>query len=79
MLQTVLMMDEITLKDINFAQQKASEQAIKLNKALGLSYYTVKDGKLYEVTPDGEERFIKIPRFGLRKVEKKCIKLNNAR
>lgn len=66
-----------TVEEINLAQQRASVKAIKLNKALGLSYYVVEKDKLYEITPDGKKHFIKKARFGTVNVGQKHIKLAN--
>jgi hypothetical protein len=68
---------DIEAKDIDIAQKEAHKSAIRLNKALGLSYYKVKNDKLYEVFPDGKERLIGKSRFGTRKVEKKHFELKS--
>lgn len=68
-------MAEINLKDIKKAQRMASEKAVKLNKALGLEYYEVRNAHLISIAPDGQETIIGPPRFGTRKVERKRFKL----
>jgi predicted RNA binding protein YcfA (HicA-like mRNA interferase family) len=70
-------MAEISSKDIRRAQRMASEKAVKLNKALGLEYYEVRNSHLILITPDGKETVIGTPRFGTRKIERKRFRLDD--
>lgn len=70
-------MKELTLEELNKMQKRASEKAIKLNEALGLSYLVVRNNKLIKVEPTGEEIIIGPSKFGTRKVQKKKIILKN--
>ncbi len=57
------------------AQKKAKDRAIRSDKALGLEYLIVSDGKIFKVLPNGEEIFLKKAEFGSRKTEKKQFEL----
>ena len=70
-------MKEISLKDLEKAQQQASKDSIRITKAMGLSHHVVKRGYLYLVKPDGSEEKIKKVAFGTRKIEQKRIKIPN--
>ncbi|TAN00548.1 MAG: hypothetical protein EPN39_04090 [Chitinophagaceae bacterium] len=66
-----------TVQKINEAQQSATKDAIRLNKALGLPYYVVREDKVYSITPDDKEHFVKKALFGTRKVKERYFKLNH--
>lgn len=57
------------------ATKKAKDRAIRENKALELEYLIVKDGKVFKVLANGEERFVKDAEFGSRTTEKKQFEL----
>jgi maleate cis-trans isomerase len=44
---------ELTVEELNKLQKKASENAIKLNEAMGLSYLVVRNNNLIQIDPDG--------------------------
>lgn len=67
-------MSEINVKALKKAQKKASLNAIKLNKALGLSYLTVKKGMLVQNGADGE-KIIGKPLYGTKKVDKRTFRI----
>lgn len=66
---------EISVKDLNRLQKKASQNAIKLDKAMGLTYLVVRRNKLIQIEPDGKETVLGKSEFGTRRVEKKNITL----
>jgi hypothetical protein len=68
-------MREIGLEDLKEAHRKASEEAIKQNRALGLTYIEVRDSKLVSISSDGHPTVIGKPRFGTRKVGLKRFRL----
>ncbi|EOZ93748.1 hypothetical protein A33Q_3694 [Indibacter alkaliphilus LW1] len=68
---------EITVEDLNKLQKKASQNAVKLNKAMGLTYLVVRKNKLIQIEPDGKETVLGNSEFGTRKVEKKSITLKS--
>lgn len=68
-------MKEIEARDINRAYKKAAARAVKQDKELGLSFYTIRNGKLYEISPDGKSRLMGSPLFGLRKIGSKKIRM----
>ena len=68
---------EITVEDLNKLQKKASDNAIKLNKAMGLTYLVVKNNKLIQIGPDGRETVLGKPEFGTTKFDKKKITLKS--
>lgn len=70
-------MEEIGLSDIKKAQQRASERAAKLNKALNLPYLEVRNAKLVSVAADGQETVIGKPRFGTTKIGRKSFRLDD--
>jgi hypothetical protein len=65
-------MSEINVEALKKAQRKASLNAIKLNKALGLSYLTVKNGMLVQNGKDGE-KVIGKPLYGTKKADKRTF------
>lgn len=70
-------MKELSTKDLKKAQRKVSEESIRLTKALGLPYYTVKKGFLYLIDPDGKEKKIRKAVFGTRKINQKQFKIGH--
>jgi len=66
-------MKELTLEELNKIQKKASEKAVKLNEALGLTYLVVRNGKLIQIGPDGREKILGKPEFGTVKVKRRKI------
>jgi hypothetical protein len=68
-------MKELNLEELNRIQKKASENAIRLNKALGLPYLVVRNNKLIHIDQNGIEKVIGKPEFGIRKVKKRKITL----
>lgn len=66
---------EITVEDLNKLQKKASNNAIKLNKAMGMTYLEVRNNKLIQIEPNGKETIIGKPEFGTKRIEKKQITL----
>lgn len=66
---------EITVEDLNKLQKKASDNAIKLNKAMGMTYLVVRNNKLIQIEPNGKETIIGKPEFGTKRIEKKQITL----
>jgi hypothetical protein len=70
-------MDEITAAVLEKAMRSGAEQAIKLNKALGLSYLTVKNDLLVSIAPDGAETILGKPMFGNVKIEKRKYSLKS--
>jgi hypothetical protein len=64
---------EITVEGLNRLQKKASQNAIKLDKAMGLTYLVVRRNKLIQIEPDGKETVLGKSEFGTRRVEKKNI------
>ena len=61
-------MVEITIQDLRNAQRKGSKEAITINKALGLSYLTVRREQLIKINADGSEE-----KLGKKKKKKKKI------
>ncbi len=72
-------MAEITASTIERAQRKASTEARKIDKALGLPYHIVRGGYLYRVDPDGATRKVKKVEFGLRKVDLREIEFKDGK
>ncbi|WP_194976822.1 hypothetical protein [Aquiflexum lacus] len=66
---------EISVKDLNRLQKKASQNAVKLDKAMGLTYLVVRRNKLIQIEPDGKETVLGKSESGTRRVEKKNITL----
>jgi hypothetical protein len=66
-------MKELNLEELNKIQKKASEKAVKLNEALGLTYLVVRKDKLIQIEPNGEEKILGRPEFGTVKVKKRKI------
>ena len=66
---------EITVEDLNKLQRKASQNAVKLNKAMGLTYLVVRNNKLIQIDPDGKETVIGKPEFEMKKFNTKKITL----
>ncbi len=66
---------EITVEDLNRLQKKASQNAVKLNKAMGLTYLVVRNNRLIQIEPDGKETVIGKPEFETKKFNKKKITL----
>lgn len=65
------------LNDIKNAQRLATEKALRLNRALGLSYIEAQNEKLVSVDSKGNETFIGDAMFGLRKISHKRFKLDD--
>lgn len=70
-------MEELNHKILLKALKSGAEKAIKLNKALGLSYMTVNDDQLVSIAPDGSETIIGKPMFGDVVVEKLIFSLKS--
>lgn len=75
-------MSELVLKEINTeslkkAQRDATRNVLRLDKALGLTYATVKNNHVYLVSAEGALKKIKKATFGLRKISKRTIVLKN--
>lgn len=68
---------DLGLKDIKSAQKRATEKALRLNRALGLSYIEAQNEKLVTVDSKGNETFIGDAMFGLRKISYKRFKLED--
>ncbi|MEC4117446.1 hypothetical protein [Myroides phaeus] len=66
---------EINKEKLNTIHLKASKNAIRVNKALGLSYQKVEGGQLIEVGSDGTKKVLGKPKFGTVKTEVKSFKL----
>jgi hypothetical protein len=66
---------EIQKESLEKFQKKASEKAVRENKALGLSYIKVENDMLVEVAADGTVTQLRKSRFGMVKVVKKSYKL----
>ncbi|NEW80561.1 MAG: hypothetical protein GZ086_14320 [Gelidibacter sp.] len=69
-------MAEINANDLSKAQKKASQKVVKLNEALGLTYYVVRNDNLIAIK-NGDSKVIRKAQFGSRTVKVKRIKLNN--
>lgn len=69
-------MMDLDLKEIKNAQRKASEKALRLNRALGLPYIETNNANLIAVDAEGKKTLIGEARFGLRKVSRKSFKLD---
>lgn len=69
-------MAEINANDLSKAQKKASQKVVKLNEALGLTYYVVRKDNLIAIK-NGDSKVIRKAQFGSRTVKVKRIKLNN--
>lgn len=67
---------DLNLKDIKNAQRRATEKALRLNRALGLPYFEAKNSKLVSVDSEGNETVIGDARFGLRKISRKRFRLD---
>ena len=70
-------MKELKTKDLIKAQKKANEESIRVTKALGQPYITVKNGFLYRIDADGSQTKLRKATFGTKKIDKKIIKINN--
>jgi hypothetical protein len=68
---------DLGLKDIKSAQKRATEKALRLNRALGLPYIEAQDAKLVSVDSKGNETIIGEALFGLRKISYKRFKLDD--
>jgi hypothetical protein len=66
---------EITVEDLNKLQKKASQNVVKLDKAMGLTYLVVRNNKLIQIEPNGKETVIGKPEFGTKKINEKKIAL----
>ncbi len=66
---------DLTLEELNKLQKRASENAIKLNQAMGLNYLVVRNNNLIRIDATGQETVIGKPEFGTRKVKKRKIVL----
>jgi hypothetical protein len=66
---------DIGTREINAALKRAADHAARLNRALGLSHYEVRNGDLYLVGPDGSSRYVRPALFGVRKVKIKKIQI----
>ncbi|MDD3722469.1 MAG: hypothetical protein PHW92_08280 [Lutibacter sp.] len=69
-------MAEINANDLSKAQKKASLKVVKLNEALGLTYYVVRNDNLIAIK-NGDTKVIRKAKFGSRTVKVKRIKLKN--
>lgn len=58
------------------AQRSVFKHQVALNRALGLSWYEVRNGDLYLVDGDNGAKKIGKPRFGVKKVSKRKIQLS---
>lgn len=58
------------------AQKRVFKRQAALNRALGLSWYEVRNGDLYLVDGDNGARKIGKPRFGVKKVSTRKIQLS---
>lgn len=67
--------DKIKVQDINKSFKQAIDQAVRENKALGLSYKKVINDSVVLVKPNGEQEVEKKAKFGTVKVEKTHIVL----
>lgn len=72
------MKDKSHLEILIQAQKKAKDLAIRSNKALGLEYLIVKNGKVFKVLPNGEEIFLKKAEFDSINTEKRKFELQEA-
>ena len=70
-------MKTLKTEDLIKAQRRASKESIRVTKALKMPYYTVKNGFLYLVNPDGSEKKIRKAVFGTQKINQKKIKIKN--
>jgi len=66
---------DIKKEGLDYLQQKAVENAIRENKALGLPYIIVENGELLKVHTDGTKIKIGKPKYGTVKVQKRIFKL----
>lgn len=70
-------MKDINIEDLKVAQRRASKDSIRVTKALGLPYYTVRKGYLYLIEPNGKEKKIRKAIFGTRKINTRRIALKD--
>lgn len=68
---------KIDKESLRKAQQEATRNVVRLDKALGLTYPTVKNGYVYFVSAEGAAKKIKKATFGLRKINKRTIFLKD--
>ena len=66
-------MKELNVEELNKIQKRASDKAIKINKALGLTYLVVRNDQLIKIDKEGNEEVIGNPEFGTRRVLKNKI------
>lgn len=66
---------DIEKEGLDDFQQKAVKNAIRENKALGLSYIIVENGKLFRVLKDGTKKEIGKAKYGTVKVMQRNFKL----
>ena len=60
------------------ALREARDKAERMNRALNLDYFVVKDGKIYKVHPDGEMMYVKDVEFGSVKIKPQTFELREA-
>lgn len=68
-------MKELNVEELNKIQKRASDKAIKINRALGLPYLVVRNDQLIKIDKEGNEKVIGKPKFGTRKVLNSKINL----
>lgn len=68
-------MKELSVKELGKIQKRASKKAVRINKALGLTYLLVRNDKLIEIDSNGQEKIIGSPEFKTVKVKNRKISL----
>lgn len=71
-------MKELNVEELNKIQKRASDKAIKINKALGLPYLVVRNDQLIKIDKEGNEKVLGKPEFGTRRIFKSKINLKSS-
>jgi hypothetical protein len=71
-------MKELNIEELNKIQKRASDKAIKINRALGLPYLVVRNDQLIKIDKEGNEKVIGRPEFGTRRISKSKINLKSS-
>lgn len=66
---------DVEKEGLDYLQQRAVENAIRENKALGLPYMIVESGELFKIFKDGTKIKIGKAKYGTVKVKQKNFKL----
>lgn len=66
---------DVNIEELDQLQKQAALNAIRLNKALGLSYQKIENDSIIEISVDGSKKVIGKPVFGKVKTKAGSFKL----